>query len=389
MNIETSRIVMALREIVGNATNEVALHEPHFGGREWDYVKSCIDTGWVSTAGAYVGEFEQRLAGVCGVKHVVAVVNGTAALHLALMIAGVRPGDEVVVPTLTFAATANAVSHVGATPHLADSERMTLGLDAGKLDQHLSHVCDPGEDGPVNRATGRRIGAVVPMHVFGHPVDMDHLIGVAGRHRIPVIEDAAEALGSRYKDRPAGSLGCIGALSFNGNKIITTGGGGAVVTDSPELARRARHLATTAKRPHRWEFDHDEVGYNYRLPNINAALGCAQLAQLDDFLTAKRRLAERYFEVFSGMPGVEIFREPSFARSNYWLNTLLLGASFADQREEILAATNDAGLMTRPAWRPMHRLPMYGNCPRMDLSVADGLERRIVNLPSSAVLGLA
>lgn len=379
--------VAAIRAVVGVAQSDVALHAPSFEGREWDYVKDCIDTGWVSTAGSYVPEFERRIAAVCGVEHAIAVVNGTAALHLGLMMVGVRPGDEVLIPALTFAATANAVAHAGAVPHLVDSETGTLGLDADKLDAHLSTICEPGETGPVNRLTGRRIAAVVPMHVFGHLVDMDRLSEVAARHRLPIVEDAAEALGSRYKDRPAGSLGAIAALSFNGNKIVTTGGGGALTTNDADLARRARHVATTAKRAHRWEFDHDEVGYNYRMPNLNAALGCAQIEQLDGFVTAKRRLADRYVDAFAGVRGAHIFREPNFSHSNHWLNTMVLDADQADQRDAVLEATNAVGLSTRPVWKLMHRLPMYGDCPRMDLSVAEDLERRLINLPSSASLG--
>lgn len=388
MAIDVPSIVKALREVAGRSNGPVALHEPRFAGQEWTYVKECIDTGWVSSAGSYVGAFEKRIARACGAQHAIAVMNGTAALHLALLMVGVEHGDEVLIPTLTFAATANAASHAGAIPHLVDSDMRTLGVDPVKLDEHLCATCDPGENGPINRRTGRRIAAVVPMHVFGHPVDMDALARVAERHRIAIVEDAAEGLGSTYKGRLAGSLGKLAALSFNGNKIVTTGGGGAILTNDTALAERTRHVATTAKRAHRWEFDHDEVGYNYRMPNLNAALGVAQLEQLDGFLAAKRRLAERYFQVFAGVKGVTVFREPEFARSNYWLNTLVLDERYASSRDDVLAATNDAGLMTRPVWKLMHHLPMYAGCPRSDLSVAESLERRIVNVPSSAVLGI-
>jgi perosamine synthetase len=340
----------------------------------------------VSTAGDFVPRFERELAAACGVAHAVATVNGTAALHLALQLVGVRTGDEVVVPALTFVATANAVAHAGATPHLADSADATLGVDPDKLDHHLEATCSPGENGPVNPITGARLAAVVPMHVFGHPVDMDRLVEVCRRHRLPIVEDAAEALGSRYRGRPAGSLGRIAALSFNGNKILTTGGGGALLTDDAELARRARHVATTAKLPHPWLFDHDEVGYNYRLPNLNAALGCAQLEQLNGFVSAKRDLADAYLNAFADRPGVVVVREPHNARSNYWLNALLIDPDAEFSRDELLAATNAAGLMTRPAWTLMHLLPMYARCPRMDLGVAESLVRRLVNIPSSATL---
>ena len=386
--IDTSQIIAAIRNVAGNAAS-LALHEPRFAGREWDLVKDCIDTGWVSSAGSYVGAFEGSLAAACGVGYAIAVTNGTVALHLALLMAGVKPGDEVVIPTLTFAATANAVAHAGAIPHLADSCIETLGVDPTRLDAHLAATCVAGERGPVNRATGRRIAAIVPMHTFGHPVDMDAIAAIGASHRVPVVEDATESLGSTWKGRPMGSFGRLAVLSFNGNKIITTGGGGAILTNDAELARRTRHVATTAKRAHRWDFDHDEIGYNYRMPNINAALGCAQLEQLDGFLVAKRRLAEAYMAAFEGVRGVTVFREPMHARSNYWLNALLLDEPSMAVRDDVLAATNDAGLMTRPVWKLMHRLPMYSSAPRMDLSVAESMEGRIINIPSSAVLASA
>lgn len=388
-DLDVRRIVATIRKVVGDNRREVALHEPHFAGREWDYVRECLDTGWVSTAGAYVGQFERRVAETCGVRDAIVVMNGTAALHLALLMIGVRPGDEVIVPTLTFAATANAASHAGAIPHFVDSEEHALGLDVAKLDRYLETTCEPGKNGPINKATGRRIAAVIPMHVFGHPVDMDKLNEIAARHSVTVVEDAAESLGSVYKNRPAGSLGRLGALSFNGNKIVTTGGGGAVVTNDVDLARHARHVATTARIAHRWEIGHDEVGYNYRMPNLNAALGCAQLEQIESFVAAKRRLAERYIEAFADVPGVRVLREPSFARSNYWLNSLVIDDELAICRDALLQATNDAGLATRPVWKLMHRLPMYAACPRMDLSAAERHERRVVSMPSSAVLGFA
>lgn len=384
---DSQAVLTALREVFGARDGFIALHEPRFAGREWEYVKECLDTGWVSSVGKFVDSFEQRLAETCGVRHAVAVVNGTAALHAALLVAGVAHGDEVIVPALTFVATANAVMHANAVPHFADSEEATLGLDPAKLASHLDAVAELRDGHCVNRLTGRRIAALVPMHVFGHPVDMDPLTELAARWNLPVLEDAAEALGSRYKGRPAGSLGRLAAISFNGNKILTTGGGGAILTDDPDLARRAKSLTTTAKKPHRWAFEHEEAAFNYRLPNINAALGCAQLEQLDGFLAAKRRLAEAYHGVFANIAGLKVVAEPSFAHSNYWLNALLLDEDQAHRRDELLELTNNAGIMTRPAWGLMHRQPMYEACPRMDLSVAESLERRLVNIPSSAILG--
>ena len=360
-----------------------ALHEPELGGNEWVYVKDCLDSGWVSSVGKYVDRFEASLAEFTGAGHAVATVNGTAALHGCLLLAGIAPGDEVIVPALTFVATANAVAYCGAVPHFADSEERTLGLDPAKLQAHLEDITTMDGDTCRNRQSGRRIGAVVCMHAFGHPVDLDPLAEVCERFRLPLIEDAAESLGSYYKGRHTGTLGKLAMLSFNGNKTVTTGGGGAILTGDAELAKAAKHLTTTAKRPHRWEFVHDRVGFNYRLPNVNAAMGCAQMEQLPDFLVRKRRLADAYDASFAGIDGVRLFREPEFARSNYWLNLLLLDPANADQRDPILQLTNDSGFMTRPAWTPMHRLAMFGDCPRMDLAVAEDLHRRLVNIPSS------
>lgn len=350
-------------------------------------VKDCLDTGWVSSVGSYVDRFERDVAAICGVAHCVALVNGTGALHLALRVVGVGPGDEVIVPAMTFVATANAVRHAGAVPHFVDSEARTLGLDAQALARHLDAVAERRGGQLFNRETGARIAAILPVHVFGHPADMDPLMELAEAHGLAVVEDAAEALGSRYHGRPCGGLSRIAALSFNGNKILTTGGGGAIVTDDPELAVHAKHLSTTAKLPHRWAFDHDEMAYNYRLPNLNAALGCAQLEQLDDRLAQKRRLAERYIAGFAGLDGVSILSEPADCRSNYWLNTLILGPKYAEARDRVLDAVNDAGLMCRPVWTLLHRLPFYADCPRAPLPVAEDLERRIISLPSSAELG--
>ena len=380
-------ILIALQSVLPADRPSISLHEPCFGGREWNYVKECLDTGWVSSVGSYVDEFEKRLAEYTGAKNAVAVVNGTAALHLCLKLAGVRENDEVIVPTLTFVATANAVTYCGAMPHFADSEERTLGLDPAKLGAHLYEIGDMRKDGCYNRRTGRRIKAVVPMHTFGHPVDLDPLAELCQEFQVEMVEDAAESLGSYYKGRHTGTWGRVSALSFNGNKVITTGGGGAVITNDGELGMLAKHLTTTAKIPHRWAFNHDMVGYNYRLPNINSALGCAQLEQLPSFLKKKRALYERYQKAFTETKGVTLFCEPSFARSNYWLNVLLLDEQFADERDLLLTAANDRGIMTRPAWTLMHRLPMFKRCPRMDLTVAESLERRLINIPSSASLG--
>jgi perosamine synthetase len=305
-------VIRILQSCLPAAQDKISLHEPYFGGNEWRYVKDCLDTGWVSSVGKYVDQFEQRLAEYTGVKRAVAVVNGTEALHIALKLAGVGPNDEVIVPALTFIATANAIVYCGAVPHFADSEERTLGLDPNKLEKYLHDTTDIRGSHCINRATGRRIKAVVPMHTFGHPVDLDFLAEVCQRFHLELVEDAAESLGSFYKGRHTGNWGKLASLSFNGNKTITTGGGGAILTNDEELGKLAKHITTTAKVPHKWKFYHDQTGYNYRLPNINAALGCAQLEQLPEFLARKRALAERYLESFAVLSGMHIFREPDF-----------------------------------------------------------------------------
>lgn len=379
------QIVAALRRVLPTAGG-VALHEPEFAGNEWQYVKECLDSGWVSSVGSYVDRFEAMLAEMTGARRAVAMVNGTAALQICLQLVGVRRDDEVLVPALTFVATANAVSYCGAIPHFVDVEDRTLGLDPGKLDAYLREIAEVKEGECRNRQTGRRIRAVVPMHTFGHPVDLDPLLELCERYRLELVEDAAESLGSFYRGRHTGTFGKVAALSFNGNKIVTTGGGGALLTNDEELGRLAKHLTTTAKVPHRWEFNHDMVGYNYRLPNLNAALGCAQLERMPDFLRAKRALSQAYTGAFAAVPGVSIFQEPDFARSNYWLNVLLLDPAQAALRDEVLRATNDAGFMTRPAWTLLSRLPMYAAAPRMGLEISASLESRIINIPSTPSL---
>lgn len=363
-----------------------ALHEPCFIGNEGQYVRDCIESTWVSSVGKYVDRFEEQLAEFTGMKRAVVVVNGTAALHITLNIAGIAAGDEVLTPALTFVATANAVAYCGAVPHFLDSDEASLGVDPEKLSAHIREIGELREDGCYNRETGRRIKALIPMHTFGHPVDLDSLNEICEKYRLIMIEDAAESIGSLYKGRHTGHWGLLSILSFNGNKIVTTGGGGAILTNSEALADEVKHITTTAKVPHPWEYRHDRIGYNYRLPNINAALGCAQMEKLPVFLQRKRNLAARYEEAFAGISGVRFFREPSYGRSNYWLNAIILEESCADQRDAVLACTNRHGIMTRPSWTLMHRLPMFAECPRMDLRCAESLERRIINIPSGASL---
>ena len=370
-----------VRHVTGGA--KVALHEPHFRGQEWAYVKDCIDTGWVSSVGSYVDRFERDLAEVTGARHAVVVSNGTSGLQVALEVCGVGAGDEVLIPALSFVATANAVKHCGAEPHFVDSEMSSLGLGIAALADHLGSIVETRGGVAVNRHTGRRIAAVVPMHTFGHPVDMPALMALADRYGITVVEDAAESLGSLVDGRHTGTHGRCAMLSFNGNKIVTTGGGGALITDDGALAKRLKHLTTTAKQPHKWAFFHDEVAYNFRMPNLNAALGCAQLEQLPGFLAAKRELALRYAAAFAGMPGAVLFTERAGTRANYWLQTLILDRDQAHLRDRVLAATNDAGQMTRPVWELLTTLPMYASCPSAETPVARDLAARIINLPSS------
>jgi perosamine synthetase len=385
--INLPAVVEAICRVVGPSEKPIALHEPSFEGNEWRYLKECLDTTYVSSVGAFVDRFERMVAEATGAPHAVAVVNGTAALHICLLLAGVQRDEEVMVPSLTFVATANAVSYCGAIPHFADSCLDNLGLDAAKLRAHLDSLAMLRESGVFNRISGRRIAAIVPMHVLGLPADLDALRAVAGDYRIPLVEDIAEALGSTYRGAGIAAATHLGALSFNGNKIITTGGGGAIVTNDAALARRAKHITTTAKLKHPWKFDHDEVGFNYRLPNLNAALGCAQLEYLPAFVAAKRELAARYHTAFSDMPGLRCVCEPDYGTSNYWLNAILLDDDSGNMRDALLAATHAVGILTRPAWTLLHRLPMYRDCPRANLGVAESIERRLVKLPSSAHLG--
>ncbi len=360
----------------------IPLHEPRFIGNEKHYLSDVIDSTFVSSVGPYVSEFEKKIAEYCGSQHAIATVNGTAALHIALLLAGVKPGDEVITQAVTFVATCNAIHYCGAEPVFVDIDQATLGLSPHALVDFLHEFCEQREDGLYNQRSGKRIAACLPMHSFGHPCDMAGLIRVCDEYAIPLVEDAAEALGSQYNGRHCGTFGKFGVLSFNGNKIITTGGGGMILTDDDELAIRAKHLTTTAKLPHAWRFEHDRVGYNYRMPNLNAALGLAQLEQLPLFIQRKRELAGRYL-AWAVEHMVDMVAEPAGAQSNYWLNALLLND--ARQRDSFLETSNAQGVMTRPLWELMPNLPMYRHCQHDALRHSHALAERLVNVPSSVV----
>jgi perosamine synthetase len=366
--------------------NFTPLHIPIFEGNEIEYVTDCIKSNFVSSVGEYVNKFEEAIVKFTGVKYAILTVNGTSALHISLLLAGVKRDDEVLMPAMTFIATANAVSYIGAIPHFVDVDENTLGIDADKLDSYLETICEIRDNECFNKNTNRKITAIVPMHTFGHPVDMDKLMQVANKYNIKIVEDAAESLGSFYKGIHTGNFGLLSAISFNGNKIITTGGGGCILTNDEELAKKAKHITTTAKIPHPYEYVHDKIGYNYRMPALNAALGLAQIEKLPEFIEKKRELALYYKELLSDIEEIEFFTEPEYAKSNYWLNAIILKENNKELRDEILKKTNENGIMTRPIWRLMHHLEMFKNCPKMDLSISESLENRIINIPSTANL---
>ena len=351
-----------IREIYGT-DQFISLHEPFFDQREKQLVAECVESTFVSSVGKFVTEFEEKIAEFCGVKKAVACVNGTSALHLALLLSGVRPGDRVITQALTFIATANAISYCGAKPVFIDVDLDTMGLSPEKLEEFLKKDSD--------------IKAVVPMHTFGHPCRINEIRKICDKYNIKLIEDCAESLGSFYKNIHTGSFGDIGILSFNGNKIITTGGGGMLLFNDEDLATRAKHLTTQAKVPHRWDFVHDEIGFNYRMPNLNAALGLAQLEKLPHFLKEKRILAKKYQEFFKE----KFVEEPKNASSNYWLNTILLENK--KEQQAFLQYTNDKNVMTRPTWKLMNKLEMFKECWHDDLTNSVWLEERLVNIPSS------
>lgn len=360
--------------------NFIPLHEPRFIGNEKKYLNECIDSTFVSSVGAYVDRFEKEFALHVGSKYAIATVNGTAALHVSLVLMGVGKEDEVITQPLTFIATCNAITYCGAKPIFVDVDKETLGLSPAALRTFLDKNAQIKEDQCINKTTGKVIKACVPMHSFGHPCRIDEIKAICDTWHIALIEDAAESLGSYYKSQHTGTFGKVGAFSFNGNKIITSGGGGVIVTDDEVLAKRAKHITTTAKVPHKWEFVHDEIGFNYRLPNLNAALLVAQLEQVNYFLENKRALAKIYEDFFESLD-VQFIKEPKDSKANYWLNAIMLDTK--EQRDLFLEYTNSHGVMTRPIWTLMNKLEMFKTFQCGDLSNAIYLEERIVNIPSS------
>ena len=358
----------------------ITLHRPVFEGNEKKYLIDCIDSNFVSSVGARVVEFEQQIATFTGAKYAVATVNGTAALHVALELAGVKRDDEVITQALTFIATCNALSYAGAHAVFVDVDRDTMGLSPVALQEFLNLHAEMRNGHAFNKSTGRRIAACVPMHTFGHACRIEEIVRICDEHGIAVVEDAAESLGSYVGTRHTGNFGKVATLSFNGNKIITTGGGGMIITNDEKIATRAKHLTTTAKKPHPYEFVHDEVGYNYRLPNLNAALGCAQMEQLPGFLSVKADLAKRYAHFFNNI-GVQFVQAPMGTTANYWLNAIVLDS--LEQRNAFLEYTNSRGVMSRPIWRMMSSLDMFKHCQRDALENSHWLEERVVNIPSS------
>ena len=381
-----NEFIQFVRDTYSEPKAFIPLHEPRFRGNEKKYLIECIDSTFVSSVGKFVDQFEKMMADYTGAKYAVAAVNGTAALHIALILSGVEQGDEVITQALTFIATANAISYTGAKPVFIDVDRDTMGLSPDVLkkwlEENTKQQTISNKQQTTNKLTGKRIAAIVPMHTFGHPCRIDEIVTICEKYHIEVIEDAAESLGSFYKEKHTGTFGKLATLSFNGNKTITTGGGGMILTNNEKLAKQAKHLTTQAKVPHKWEYVHDYIGYNYRLTNLAAALGVAQLEQLPHFIEAKRKLAKHYQEFFHKSV-IEFINEPENAKSNYWLNAVLL--KNRKQRDEFLDITNKNGIMTRPVWELMNRLQMFKDCQADSIENAEWLADRLVNIPSSVI----
>lgn len=364
-------------------TDFIPLHVPRFIGNEKKYVSDAIDSTFVSSVGTYVNRFEKEFAEYTTANFAIATVNGTSALHTSLLVVGVEKNTEVITQSLTFVATCNAISYIGAVPNFVDVDKDTMGLSPSILEKYLNEIVVMKKGVCYNKQTNRKISACVPMHTFGHACRIDEIVDICDAYNIPVVEDAAEALGSTYKGKALGTFGKVAAFSFNGNKIITAGGGGAIVTNDVDLAKKAKHLTTTAKVPHAYKYEHDMVGYNYRMPNLNAALLVAQLEQLDVFLERKKNLVKKYAAFFEKL-SIEFIKEPLKGKSNYWLMTLIMKNE--EERERFLEQTNKKGVMTRPIWGLMNELEMFKECPKGNLSNSKWLEQRVVNIPSSVII---
>ena len=376
------RIVNIIKKILGNGQH--SLHEPYFFGNEWSYVKKTLDENYVSSIGSFVNKFEDQIKTFTKSNYAISVVNGTEALHLSLVACGINSNDEVLVPAITFAGTANAIIYSGATPHFIDSEFETLGVDPYKLEKYLNKITIKKGKFYFNKKTKKRIKAIIPVHIFGNICQIDKILQIAKKYNLVVIEDAAEALGSFYKNKHAGTFGSVGCFSFNGNKILTTGGGGAIITNNRLLAKKLKHLSTTAKINHRWEYIHDAVGYNFRMPNINAALGSAQIENLNKFLRSKRKLFLRYCEEFLNLNEIRLIKNPKFSKSNNWLNTIFIKKSSIKKRNKVLSLAQKNKIFLRPIWKPLHTLKHFKKMPKMNLDAAKKIYESCVNLPSSA-----
>ncbi len=381
---KTEFIINAIRNIGGPGV--LPLHEPEFNGNEKKYIFECIESTFVSSVGKYVEEFESNISNFTKSKYVIAVNNGTSALHMSLLTANIKKNDEVLIPSLTFVATANSVTYCGAIPHFIDCNENSLSIDPIILKERLKEIVIKENGFSINKKTRRVIKAIIPVHIFGHPAEMEEIIKIAADYNLTIIEDAAESLGSYYQGKHTGTFGLLGAISFNGNKIITTGGGGVILTDNKDLAAKLKHITTTAKLKHPWNSVHDQIGYNYRMPNINAALGCAQLERINFFLSKKRKLYDLYKKKFHDQNWLKLLKEQDKSKSNYWLQTIILNKPDRKLLNNILSHSNSEGVVTRPVWKLISELEPYKNCPKSELDNSMSLENRIINIPSGVNL---
>jgi len=377
-----SHIINTIKKVLGEGRH--FLHEPYFCGNEWKYVKKTLDDNYVSSIGSFVNKFEDQIKKFTKSKYAISVVNGTEALHLGLVACGVKKNDEVFVPTITFAGTANAITYSGAIPHFVDSELETFGIDPIKLEKYLKKISIKKGKFYFNKKTNRRISAIIPVHVFGNICQIDMILKIAKKYNLVVIEDAAEALGSFFHNKHAGTFGTVGCFSFNGNKILTTGGGGAIITNNKLLAKKIKHLSTTAKINDPWEYIHDTIGYNFRMPNLNAALGYAQFENLKKFIHSKRKLFNIYEKEFKLLRDVKIVKEKKFSKSNYWLNTIFIKNLSIKKRNQILKSAHKNNFFLRPVWKPLHTLKHFKKMPKMQIDAATKIYKSCINLPSSA-----